>query len=247
MTTLPQKIYDLIESGWNAEKFGQYAEWAFRVRSFLQRISPSESSEFAGLSSSEPDNWTLARASQIGLLEGLATKAEDANGALSIAGVPLTPVAVPQQSKKVFVVHGHDNEAKETVARFLERLKLEPIILHEQANEGRTVIEKFEVHADVAFAVVLLTPDDVGALATERANLKPRARQNVVLELGYFLGKLKRSRVCALYKQGVEIPSDYQGVLYIELDPAGGWFVKLAQELSAAGIPINLEALLKKP
>jgi predicted nucleotide-binding protein len=67
-----------------------------------------------------------------------------------------------------------------------------------------------------------------------------------VLELGYFLGKLKRSRVCALYKEGVEIPSDCQGVLYIELDPAGGWHIRLAQELAAAGIPINLEGLFKK-
>src|ERR1035438_10530705 len=74
---------------------------------------------------------------------------------------------VPPLTKKVFVVHGHDDEAKEKVARFLERLKLEPIILHEQPNEGRTVIEKFEVFADVGFAVVLLTPDDVGALASE--------------------------------------------------------------------------------
>jgi predicted nucleotide-binding protein len=147
----------------------------------------------------------------------------------------------------VFVVHRHDNEAKEKVARFLERLKLEPIVLHEQANEGRTVIEKFEVYADVGFAVVLLTPDDVGALAAERADLKSRARQNVVLELGYFLGKLKRNRVCALYKEGVEIPSDYQGVLYVQLDSAGGWTLKLAQELAAAGIPIDLEALFKKP
>jgi predicted nucleotide-binding protein len=111
------------------------------------------------------------------------------------------------------------------------------------------LIEKFEVYADVGFAVVLLTPDDVGAPASEAnkpASMKRRARQNVILELGYFIGRLSRRRVCALYKQGVEIPSDYEGVVYVELDPAGAWHVRLAQELSEAGVPISLEALFKK-
>jgi len=76
-------------------------------------------------------------------------------------------------------------------------------------------------------------------------DLKGRARQNVILELGYFNGKLSRRRVCALYKPNVEIPSDYQGVLYVELDTAGAWRTKLAQELVEAGFSINLEALLK--
>ena len=103
-------------------------------------------------------------------------------------------------SRKVFIVHGHDNEAKERVARFLEKLGLEPIILHEKASSGRTIIEKFETYSgDIAFAVVLLTPDDVGCAALSRENQKPRARQNVILELGYFLGRLGRVRICALY------------------------------------------------
>lgn len=97
-------------------------------------------------------------------------------------------------SDRVFVVHGHDEGARESVARFLEKLGLEPIILHEQANRGRTVIEKIEGHRDVGFAVVLLTPDDQGCV--EGGQLEPRARQNVLLELGYFLGYLGRDRVC---------------------------------------------------
>jgi predicted nucleotide-binding protein len=250
MTTIPQKLYDLIEYGFKTNGWPEYKEWSLRVHSFLQRVFPDEAALFSSFFDGVTNQaeWGLARASQIGLLEGLSAKIEDAEGALAALAGPTAPTfaAAPPPTKKVFVVHGHDNEAKETVARFLERLKLEPIILHEQANEGRTVIEKFEIYADVGFAVVLLTPDDVGALASERENLKSRARQNVVLELGYFLGKLKRSRVCALYKRGVEIPSDYQGVLYVELDSAGGWAMKLAQELSAAGIPIDLEALFKK-
>ena len=156
---------------------------------------------------------------------------------------PVPPAAL--HSKRVFVVHGRDEAAKESVARFLERLGLEPIILHEQASSGRTVIEKFEVYADVGFAVVLLTPDDAGGLAGTSADLKPRARQNVIMELGYFLGKLSRRRVCVLFKKGVEIPSDYQGVVYVELDASGAWRTKLAQELVEAGFSsIKLEALL---
>lgn len=93
--------------------------------------------------------------------------------------------------------------------------------------------------------MVLLTSDDIGAAATESSHLKGRARQNVILELGYFLGRLSRSRVVALYKKDVEIPSDYQGVLYVELDPGGAWRTKIAQEFVEAGFSINLESLLK--
>jgi len=246
---LAPTIYGLIHDGWNAKAWPGYQLWTHRVRSFLDEVHPDAASRFSEIQKElGPADWESARASQIGLLEGLAAKSEDTENALAtLAGSTVLPAAAPPQSKKVFIVHGHDNAAKETVARFLERLKLDPIILHEQPSEGRTVIEKFEVHADVGFAVVLLTPDDVGAAASDRTKLEPRARQNVVFELGYFLGKLKRNRVCALYRKGVEIPSDYQGVLYIELDAAGGWTVKLAQELTAAGIPIDLRALIGKP
>lgn len=142
-------------------------------------------------------------------------------------------------SNKVFVIHGRDEEAKQTVARFLEKLSLKPVILHEQPNKGRTIIEKFEDHADVGFAVVLLTPDDVGSLKDEANNLKPRARQNVIFEFGYFIGKLGRKRVCALVQGNVEKPSDYDGVLYIPLDNADGWKMKLIKELQSAGFEVD--------
>jgi predicted nucleotide-binding protein len=147
-----------------------------------------------------------------------------------------------QQS--VFIVHGHDVEARETVARFIEQLGLKTVILHEQANQGRTIIEKFEDHATVPYAVVLLTPDDVGGPKGDTASLKPRARQNVLLELGFFIGKLGRRNVCALHKTGVEIPSDFQGVLYLEMDLHGAWRSKLAREMRAAGLTIELEKVL---
>ncbi len=146
------------------------------------------------------------------------------------------PVTV---ARNVFLVHGHDKAVTESAARFLEKLDLHPIILHEQPSMGRTVIEKFEAHADVGFAVVLLTPDDVGGLASS-GKLEPRARQNVILELGYFIGRLGRSRVCALYVEEVEIPSDIHGVVYVPYDAAGGWRLKLASEIRAAGLPVDM-------
>ena len=138
----------------------------------------------------------------------------------------------------VFIVHGHDEAAKEAVARFVEKLELKPIILHEQPDKGRTVIEKFEDHSNVGFAIVLLTPDDVGASVSDKDNLTLRARQNVVFELGFFLGKLGRNRVCALYKGDLEIPSDYEGVLFVPME--GDWRLSLAKEIKAAGISIDL-------
>ena len=145
----------------------------------------------------------------------------------------------------VFIVHGHDDGAKHSVARMIERLGLDSIILDEQPQSGRTIIEKFEEHAsEVGFAIVLLTPDDVGAKAGDEENLKPRARQNVIFELGFFVGKLGRGKVCALYKHGVEIPSDYRGVGYVEMDEYGGWRLKVADELQRAGFAVNLNNLI---
>ena len=145
-------------------------------------------------------------------------------------------------SRRVFVVHGHDEEAKQTVARYLEKLDLEAIILHEQPNKGRTIIEKFEDYADVGFAVVLLTPDDVGSAKEETDNQTPRARQNVIFELGFFVGKLGRQRVCALHKGDVEIPTDFYGVVWVALD-SGQWRLDLGRELQAAGLDVDLNKL----
>lgn len=144
---------------------------------------------------------------------------------------------------KVFIVHGHNNEVKVNVARTIEKLGLEAIILHEQANSGKTIIEKFEEYADVAFAIVLLTDDDLGK-SKKDDNLNSRARQNVILELGYFIGKLSRNKVCPLYVPGVELPSDLLGLLYIELDAEESWKFKLAKELKASGLDIDVNKIL---
>ena len=152
----------------------------------------------------------------------------------------------PEQglSNRVFVVHGRDDGAKNTVARYLESLDLEAVILHEQPNEGRTIVEKFEDFTDVGFAVVICTPDDIGALASDQENLRPRPRQNVVLELGFFLGRMGRERVCALLEGDLEMPSDYDGVLFIPVDAAEGWKLTLARELRAAGMDIDMNRIV---
>ena len=144
---------------------------------------------------------------------------------------------------KIFVVHGHDEEAKQSVARCIEKLGLTAIILHEQADKGRTTIEKLESYANVGFAVILLTPDDIGASKGEEDKLQPRARQNVILELGYFLGRLKRDKVCALYKGDVEIPSDFSGVLWTRMDENEAWRLRLAMEMKEAGLNVDLNKL----
>ena len=155
-----------------------------------------------------------------------------------------TRVSSRKASNEVFVVHGKDDGAKETVARFLTKLGLEPVILHEQPNQCRTIIEKFEQYAQVGFAIVLLTPDDTGAARDQCGNSQLRARQNVIFELGFFIGKLGRDRTCALRKADVEIPSDYEGVLYITMDDQEAWKLQLVRELKAAGLDVDANRAL---
>lgn len=127
----------------------------------------------------------------------------------------------------------------------MEKLELKAIILHEQPNLGRTIIEKLEQHAsDTIFAVAILSSDDVGYPKSKTDDAKPRARQNVILELGYFSGLLGRKRVVVLYETGVEIPSDFLGVVYIPIDAAGSWRFALEKELKYRGMNIDLNMLL---
>jgi predicted nucleotide-binding protein len=148
--------------------------------------------------------------------------------------------AEPSEDRsKVFVVHGHDEGAREGVARFLEKIGLKAIVLREQPNRGRTIIEKFvDCAREVGFAVVLLTPDDLGGPAATEVQ-QSRARQNVIFELGYFVGSLGRGRACLLRKGDVEIPSDLYGVVYTDMDGADGWKIELARELKDAGFEFD--------
>ena len=148
-------------------------------------------------------------------------------------------------SNEVFVVHGHDEEAKQAVARTLEKLGFKAIILHEQPNNGRTIIEKFEDYADVDYAVILYTECDVGRdkempVESERY----RARQNVVFEHGFFIGKLGRDHVFALVKGDVETPGDISGIVYTPMDCNEAWVVNLAKDMKSAGLPVDLNKLI---
>lgn len=145
------------------------------------------------------------------------------------------------KTNSVFLVHGHDEGAKHSVARFLEQIGVTPVILQEQINRGMTVIEKFEDFASRAgFAVVLMTPDDVGYPVGKEQEKKIRPRQNVVLELGYFAAKLGRSKTLVLTKGDVEMPSDVFGLIYESMDKNDGWKMRLARELKAAGFAIDM-------
>jgi len=177
----------------------------------------------------------------IEMLEGLISRLEERREDVPPDSIPgkFSGELAAAAGRTVFVVHGHDEAAKEAVARFLEKLDLKPVVLHEQPTGGRTIIEKFETHAEVDFAVVLLTPDDEGNSAGTPEQRKPRARQNVILELGYFIGRMGRRRVCALHKGGVELPSDLAGLLYIPMDDQG-WRRLLAREIRDAGIKLDL-------
>jgi predicted nucleotide-binding protein len=174
----------------------------------------------------------------------------------TVAGKPSTSSSSPesnntsgsltmtiQQPVKVFIVHGRDNGAKHEVARFLERLGLEPVILHERPNSGRTLISKFrEESADITFALVLMTPDDVGGLVG--SDPKPRARQNVIFELGFFIGQLGPRNVCALVSGDIEKPSDFEAVVYVQYGPSTEWKIELVRELKAAGLAVDMNKAL---
>ena len=152
---------------------------------------------------------------------------------------------IMNKKEKVFIVHGHDVKVKETVARFLEGLGLDVIILHEKPDDGATIIEKIEHYSDVSYAVVLYTGCDMGKEKNED-DYKPRARQNVVFEHGYMISKLGREKVCALVDKDVVCPGDLSGIVFVPLDEGGAWKMKLFQKMNSVGVEIDKDRLLKR-
>ncbi len=144
--------------------------------------------------------------------------------------------------KKAFIVHGHNEATKLRTARFLEKLGFDAVILHEQANGGKTIIEKLEHFTDVGFGIVLYTPDDVGEALAQKDKLRPRARQNVVFEHGLLIGKLGRERVFPLVTDhSVELPGDISGMVYLS---DNSWEFQLAKEIKTLGYEVDLNALV---
>ena len=155
----------------------------------------------------------------------------------------VTKPQAPMDKSKVFIVHGHDDAAKSEAARFVENLGFKAIILHEQASSGQTIIEKIEDNSNVGFAIVLYTPCDLGAAKGEKDHLKPRARQNVVFEHGYLIGKIGRENVCALVKGDIETPNDISGIVYIKMDEGDGWKLAVAKEMKKSGYDVDLNKI----
>ena len=156
------------------------------------------------------------------------------------ADVPSSPQEIQiALGSDVLIVHGSDEEAKQLVAQFVRSLGLKAVILRELPDMGRIFIENFEEHREIGFVLVLLTHDDIGDSSIERIELKPRAQQNVIFELGFLVGRLGWKRVCALYKGKVELPAKHDGVFYVEMDKAGAWEKTLTNDMKESGLEIN--------
>jgi len=235
------------------------SSWELLTKNFLSKAFGNYSSNVSAVTdigkygsfpmNAGPEWWDAHNAksleSKVSRLRGLVELLETELVLSDEAPTSLLPQAPIAVSRRVFLVHGHHDGLLHEVARYLEKLNLEPIVLREQPSSGRTIIEKFVDFADVGYAVVLLTPDDRGGtIKTTFEQQRPRARQNVILELGYFLGKLSRNRVTALYMGDVEIPSDYAGVAFVGIDEHGAWRLELARELKASGLEIDMNRAL---
>lgn len=197
------------------------------------------------------ETWDSGKQDLLGVLNTIKREIELFATDVTEKQDELNPEETPvmEKTKKVFIVHGHDDAMKLDVARTIEKLKLEAIILHEQDDEGKTVIEKFETNAiDCGFAVVLLSPDDIAFQRNKEENKNYRARQNVILELGYFIGSIGRQNVLPLVKDDpagkLEIPSDYAGVVYTPYDGnTGGWKSALFKSLKSSGFSVDANDL----
>lgn len=184
---------------------------------------------------------------ELEVLDFAASTAKKGESEKAISKPKKQNTKITPANRRVFIVHGHDEAMKESVARTLTQIGLDPIILHEQPNLGRTIIEKFSDYSNVGFAVVLLSGDDIAYSKTSGEHGKrPRARQNVIFELGYFIGKLEKKHVMALYKEepDFEIPSDYSGVVFTPFDGAGKWRFDLVKELKACNFKVDANRLI---
>ena len=238
----------------------RFKSWKKRALKFFEQNLPDEKSDFEdalaprhvffiGGAEKSPatDFWEDYGERVYSYLESLVFDIDSGNYEFDIDFTsPQTPQAVTTPSnsiKRVFIVHGRNNEAKERTARFVEKLGYEAIILHEQASKGRTIIEKIEHYSDVPFAIVLYTPDDAGNTAKEARNgeLNNRARQNVVFEHGYLISKIGRNNVACLVSPDVELPNDISGIVYISDD---NWQLQLAKEMKHAGFEIDFNLFL---
>lgn len=218
-TYFPNNFFHYLDS-WNAIKFNCFRTRNLKVKSDIE----------------QEKSWNASKEQVNTLLDIMMDNLQ------SKTTKPPIQVINMNKNTKVFIVHGRDDLAKEQVARFLENLGLEAIILHEQSDGGQTIIEKLESNTDVGFAVVLYTACDVGKYKDDES-LQGRARQNVVFEHGYLIAKIGRKNVLALVKESVERPSDISGVVYTAMDSGGAWKTKLANELKSSNFDVDMNRI----
>lgn len=215
-------------------------ETTARLRSFVVDLSASqtldspvlEAQAFKQFVASAPQPSETARDQQESVLKTIVERLGTLESRITeLSNASRSAPTQTKYTRDVFIVHGHDGELKNELARLLEKLEFNPIILHEQADKGQTIIQKLQYEGSrVGFAFILHTPDDEGRKANSGAELSPRSRQNVVFEHGMFVGRFSHSRVCAIVKHGVEIPSDLSGIVYKTI-PAGGSIQSIAYEI----------------
>ncbi len=262
LTILKQRRDELAAITSPRSNWSKITEWHTRTRPIIAREFKEQIKPFDTLGAprwSHPRVTTMEGRSLDGKNHGQINEkiAEDAqrnllghlDALIELIGIEADTSKTAKKAvggKDVFLVHGHNERWLSETARFIESFGLNVVILREQPNKGRTIIEKFEDHAaDVGFAVVLLTGDDKGGTQDAKfEDYRLRARQNVILELGFFLGAIGRARVCALYEHGVEIPSDFSGVLFVPIEDSGAWRLPLAREMKAAALDVDLNKIV---
>jgi len=255
---------DVLTDGWGGEPTPRWITWVSRIENILKQAVKENSEPYlyfreafdTPLKGYKRDNFDSAKENYLKALETTINLVEDGDifDELLISRSPLTIAQQAEQpqeeiktaainEKKVFIVHGHDHRLKIELEIFLSRIGLQPVVLHSEVDAGQTIIEKFETNSDVAYAFILLTPDEISftkeqqSIAEETRKTEDRARPNVIFEFGYFVAKLGRNRVCALHKGDVSIPSDLSGFIYKKVDNSIEEIgFSLIKELKSAGL-----------
>jgi len=157
---------------------------------------------------------------------------------------PIVPKQPPLTGGHILLVHGRDEAARESVLKFIGQLGLRVLTLQEQPDGGRNIVERFGELSNTQFAIILFTPDEIAVSRERSKERQVRVSQHVMFEFGYVVAKLGHRRVCALYDEGVEIPSEVSGVVSIPMDFRGGWRLLVAKEFKQAGVDVDLNKAL---
>ncbi len=231
----------------------EWSTYKIRVKNIISKIvevnSPAVKLVNDGVNyRTEGNSFNKFELAKSNILKALKTVAATlGNDVFGELKKPKSQAKSPLLSNKVFIVHGHDDSLKTDLERFLHEIGLVPVVLHREADQGATIIEKFEKHSDVGYAFILLTPDEISYVASQKdieeskRETEYRARPNVIFEFGYFVGKLGRSKVCCLHKGEVVVPSDLNGLIYKKItDSIESQAYSIIRELKAAGYQVNL-------